>query len=59
MKATTSKLPKDYIVRRYNIKGESYIVKATIKSGATEDAAAKVRRLIRNDFDKQSGESDS
>ena len=59
MKATTSKLPKNYVVRRYNIKGEAFIVKATIKNGATEDAAAKVRRLIRNDLDKQGGDSNS
>lgn len=38
------------VVREYDIRGTKYIVKATVKDGASEDAAAKVRRLIRNDM---------
>lgn len=40
-------------VRKYTIEGITYIVKATTREGCTEDAAAKVRRLIRNDIKKQ------
>lgn len=40
-------------VRKYTIEGITYIVKATAREGCTEDAAAKVRRLIRNDIKKQ------
>ena len=42
------------IVREYNIGDTKYIVKATVKTGANEDAAAKVRRLIRNDVFRKS-----
>ena len=38
------------VVREYDIDGMKYIVSATVKAGAKEDAAAKVRRLIRNEI---------
>lgn len=41
------------IVREYTIGDTKYIVKASVKEGATEDAATKIRRLIRNDIGKQ------
>lgn len=44
---------KSPVVREYNIGDTKYIVKASIKEGATEDAATKIRRLIRNDIGKQ------
>ena len=40
------------VVREYEIGGITYIVKAVSKDGATEDAATKIRRLIRNDLQK-------
>ena len=40
------------VVREYDIGGTKYIVTATVKAGATEDAAAKIRRLIRNEIQK-------
>ena len=40
------------IVREYEIGGTKYIVRATIKDGASEDATAKVRRLIRNEISR-------
>jgi len=40
------------VVREYEIGGITYIVKAVTKDGATEDAATKIRRLIRNDLQK-------
>lgn len=45
------------IVREYNIGGTKYIVKATVKDDATEDAVAKVRRLIRNEIVSQQAEN--
>lgn len=39
-------------VREYEINGTRYIVRATIKDGANEDATAKVRRLIRNEISR-------
>ena len=44
--------PPVSIVREYNIRGYKYIVTATAKAGATEDAAAIVRRLIRSEVTK-------
>jgi hypothetical protein len=44
---------KSPVVREYNIGDTKYIVKASVKEGATEDAATKIRRLIRNDIGKQ------
>ena len=41
------------VVREYDIKGTKYIVTATVKAGVKEDAAAIVRRLIRNDLSKK------
>jgi len=38
------------VVREYEIGGVKYIVTATVKPGAKEDAAAKIRRLIRNEI---------
>ena len=38
------------VVREYDIGGTKYIVKATVKPGADEDAAAKVRRLLRKEI---------
>ncbi len=40
------------VVREYEIGGVTYIVKAVAKDGAKEDAATKIRRLIRNDLQK-------
>lgn len=52
MKATANKQreSKSVTVREYNIRGTRYIVKATVRDGASEDATAKVRRLIRNEM---------
>lgn len=41
------------VVREYVIGDTKYIVKATVKEGATEDAVSKVRRLIRGEIRKQ------
>jgi hypothetical protein len=43
---------KPPVVREYDIGGTKYIVSATIKTGANENAAAIVRRLIRNEIGK-------
>ena len=43
-------------VREYNIAGTRYIVRATVKAGASEDARAKVRRLIRNEVSQTTKE---
>ncbi|NBK19610.1 hypothetical protein D7Y41_29195 [Anaerotruncus sp. 1XD22-93] len=40
------------MVREYEIGGTKYIVRATVKDGAREDARAKVRRLIRNEISR-------
>jgi hypothetical protein len=53
-RADTSKSP---VVREYDIEGTRYIVKASVKDGATEDAAAKVRRLLRNEINKTEKEN--
>jgi hypothetical protein len=49
-RADTAKPP---VVREYDIGGTKYIVSATVKDGAKEDAAAKVRRLIRNEINRK------
>ena len=41
---------KPSFVREYNIEGITYLVTATEKPGANEDAADKVRRLIRREI---------
>ena len=41
---------KPPVVREYDIGGTRYIVTATVKAGANEDAAAKVRRMIRKEI---------
>jgi len=56
MSATTNICPnttKPPVVREYDIGDTRYIVKATVKAGASEDAAAKVRRLIKNEIGKK------
>ena len=50
---TTSKEVSDtepVVTREYNIKGTRYLVTATAKDGAGQDAATIVRRLIRKDI---------
>ncbi len=44
-------------VRQYEISGTKYIVRATVKEGANEDATAKIRRLIRNEVSRTSKSS--
>ncbi len=39
-------------VREYDINGTRYIVRATVKDGANEDATSKIRRLIRNEISR-------
>ncbi len=39
-------------VREYEIGGTKYIVRATVKDGANEDATSKIRRLIRNEISR-------
>jgi hypothetical protein len=48
--AETKQEVKTPVVREYTVGDTRYIVKATVKDGATEDAATKIRRLIRNDI---------
>jgi uncharacterized protein YajQ (UPF0234 family) len=38
------------IIREYEINGTKYIVKATVKKGASENAAAKIRRMIEKEI---------
>ena len=45
------------VVRQYEIGGVRYIVKATVKNGATESAVTKINRLIQNDLSKQSNQN--
>jgi len=40
------------VVREYDIGDTKYIVKATVKAEASEDAMTKVRRLIRNEMNR-------
>jgi hypothetical protein len=48
---TTS--PQPPVIREYYIGDTKYIVTATVKTGADEDAVTKVRRLIRNEISRQ------
>ena len=41
------------IVRKYLIGDSTYIVQATVKKHAPEDAVCKIRRLILNDLKKE------
>ena len=50
MSTVTSQNQTVPVVRQYEIGGVRYIVKATVKDGAKEDAVTKVRRLIQNDL---------
>ena len=52
MDTTLNKKSTAPVVREYNIGDMTYIVKAVVKDGAKEDAATKVRRLIRNDLQR-------
>jgi uncharacterized protein YajQ (UPF0234 family) len=45
----TVKIP---VIREYKLAGTKYIVSATARAGATENAATKIRRLIKNDVKK-------
>ena len=47
---TTMKKTVSPIVREYKIGDMTYIVKAVVKDGVKEDAATKIRRMIRNDM---------
>ena len=40
-------------VRKYRIGGTTYIVKASVRAGAAEDAVKMIRRLIREDIRKE------
>ena len=40
------------VIREYKIGDMTYIVKAVVKDGAKEDAATKIRRMIRNDMQR-------
>jgi len=53
MEKATDEKTKTPIVRKYKIRGTTYVVKATVKDGATEDAVTKIRRMIKNDIGKQ------
>ena len=46
-----------HVVRQYEIGGVRYIVRATVKDGATENAVTKINRLIQNDLSKQRAEN--
>lgn len=52
-----SDMAKPAVVREYNINGTRYIVRATVKDGAIEDATSKIRRLIRNEVSRTSKSS--
>ena len=45
------------VVRQNEIGGVRYIVRATVKDGATENAVTKINRLIQNDLSKQRAEN--
>lgn len=49
----TKQEEKSPIVREYIVGDTKYIVKASVKETATEDAVSKIRRLIQNDIGKQ------
>ena len=50
MDTTLNKKSTAPVVREYKIGDMTYIVKAVVKDGAKEDAATKIRRMIRNDM---------
>ena len=50
LKQTKTENEKIPVVREYKIGDMTYIVKAVVKDGAKEDAATKIRRMIRNDM---------
>ncbi len=52
MKETVNQKTNAPIVRKYEIGGITYIVKAVIKAGAKEDTETKIRRLIKRDLQK-------
>ena len=52
METATNQKPAP-VVRRYMIGDMTYIVKAVVRDGAKEDAATKVRRLIKNDLQRE------
>ena len=52
MDTTLNKKSTAPVVREYKIGDMTYIVKAVVKDGSKEDAATKVRRLIRNDLQR-------
>ena len=52
MDTTLNKKSTAPVVREYKIGDMTYIVKDVVKDGAKEDAATKVRRLIRNDLQR-------
>ena len=52
MDTTLNKKSTAPVVREYKIGDMTDIVKAVVKDGAKEDAATKVRRLIRNDLQR-------
>ena len=52
MDTTLNKKSTAPVVREYKSGDMTYIVKAVVKDGAKEDAATKVRRLIRNDLQR-------
>lgn len=41
---------KENITQEYTISGIKYIVRSTVTTNAKEDAAKKIRRLIRNEI---------
>lgn len=45
------------VVRQYEIGGVRYIVRATVKEGASETAVRKISRLIQHDLDKRTVEN--
>lgn len=45
------------VVRQYEIGGVRYIVRATVKAGAAENAVTKINRLIQNDLNKPDTEN--
>ena len=56
MSTVTSQNQTAPVVRQYEIGGVRYIVRATVKDGATENAVTKINRLIQNDLSKQRAE---
>ena len=49
----TNNSPKPPAVREYYFGDTRYVVTATVKAGANEDAKTKVRRLIRNEMSRK------